>query len=104
MKKQTIGKYTQAVFRRSKIVKRKHSKLNRIKESHKINLNYNIDLFLKNDKCLNEPKYSTNFCSSEFSFSSKIRDITLERDDKLGFGFIAGSEKPLVIRFVSPSK
>jgi hypothetical protein len=30
------------------------------------------------------------------------REVTLHKDPKLGFGFIAGSEKPLVIRFVTP--
>lgn len=30
------------------------------------------------------------------------REVTLYRDDNLGFGFIAGSEKPLKIRFVTP--
>ena len=43
------------------------------------------------------------FVVQNFHLVQKL-DITLERDDKLGFGFIAGSEKPLVIRFVSPSK
>ena len=30
------------------------------------------------------------------------REVMLYKDEKLGFGFIAGSEKPLVIRFVTP--
>ncbi len=30
------------------------------------------------------------------------REVTLFKDQSMGFGFIAGSEKPLVIRFVSP--
>lgn len=30
------------------------------------------------------------------------REVTLYRDENLGFGFIAGSEKPLKIRFVTP--
>lgn len=30
------------------------------------------------------------------------REIVLYKDDNLGFGFIAGSEKPLKIRFVTP--
>ncbi len=34
--------------------------------------------------------------------SPQKRQVTLYRDDNLGFGFIAGSEKPLVIRFVTP--
>jgi predicted metalloprotease with PDZ domain len=39
--------------------------------------------------------------------SSKLktqkREVTLIKDLSMGFGFIAGSEKPLVIRFVSPA-
>ncbi len=34
--------------------------------------------------------------------SPQKRQVTLYRDEHLGFGFIAGSEKPLVIRFVTP--
>lgn len=33
----------------------------------------------------------------------KYRRVVLEKDENLGYGFIAGSEKPLVVRFVSPS-
>jgi len=33
---------------------------------------------------------------------NKKREILLIKDQNMGFGFIAGSEKPLVIRFVSP--
>ena len=36
--------------------------------------------------------------------SPQKRHVTLYRDENLGFGFIAGSEKPLVIRFVTPGK
>lgn len=32
------------------------------------------------------------------------REVVLVKDQSMGFGFIAGSEKPLVIRFVSPGK
>jgi hypothetical protein len=34
--------------------------------------------------------------------TSQKREIVLYKDDNLGFGFIAGSEKPLVVRFVTP--
>ena len=33
---------------------------------------------------------------------SQKREIVLHKDQNLGFGFIAGSEKPIVIRFVTP--
>ena len=33
---------------------------------------------------------------------NKKREIILYKDDNLGYGFIAGSEKPLVVRFVTP--
>ena len=35
---------------------------------------------------------------------NKKREIFLYKDDNLGYGFIAGSEKPLVVRFVTPGK
>ena len=35
---------------------------------------------------------------------SQKREVTIAKDEEFGFGFIAGSEKPLVIRFVSPGK
>lgn len=38
----------------------------------------------------------------ERTSQSQKREVTLYRDDNLGFGFIAGSEKPLKIRFVTP--
>lgn len=36
------------------------------------------------------------------SNKSQKREIVLYKDENLGFGFIAGSEKPLVVRFVTP--
>ncbi|XP_059079624.1 uncharacterized protein LOC131877834 isoform X3 [Tigriopus californicus] len=33
--------------------------------------------------------------------ASKPRRITLERDPELGFGFVAGSERPVIVRFVT---
>lgn len=30
--------------------------------------------------------------------ASKPRRITLERDPELGFGFVAGSERPVIVR------
>ena len=32
------------------------------------------------------------------------RDVELLRHDELGFGFVAGSEKPVVVRFVTEGK
>lgn len=29
------------------------------------------------------------------------RDVELRRDAQLGFGFVAGSEKPVIVRFVT---
>lgn len=29
------------------------------------------------------------------------RDVVLDRDPELGFGFVAGSEKPVLVRFVT---
>lgn len=29
------------------------------------------------------------------------RNVTLERSQALGFGFVAGSEKPVIVRFVT---
>ena len=34
----------------------------------------------------------------------KPRDIELIRDPQKGFGFVAGSEKPVVVRFVTEGK
>lgn len=31
----------------------------------------------------------------------ETRDVTLQRDPDLGFGFVAGSERPVVIRCVT---
>ena len=31
----------------------------------------------------------------------KPRDVELTRDPALGFGFVAGSEKPVIVRFVT---
>lgn len=31
----------------------------------------------------------------------KPREITLSRDSQKGFGFVAGSERPVVVRFVT---
>jgi hypothetical protein len=84
--KNDVPKYIKNTFRRSKIVKRRNSKLQKIN--------------LKLDE--NEFKESS-FASSDLSFVTRQRDVVLERDNDLGFGFIAGSEKPLVIRFISPS-
>ena len=32
------------------------------------------------------------------------RDVELARDEKMGFGFVAGSEKPVIVRFVTEGK
>lgn len=48
---------------------------------------------LENNKEMNQ-----NTCSL---FDSPKREVLLLKDENYGFGFIAGSEKPLVIRFVS---
>ena len=32
------------------------------------------------------------------------RDVELERDPQMGFGFVAGSEKPVIVRFVTESE
>ena len=32
------------------------------------------------------------------------RVVELTRDPKLGFGFVAGSEKPVIVRFVTEGK
>lgn len=29
------------------------------------------------------------------------REVTLYRDSDIGFGFVAGSEKPVIVRFVT---
>ena len=34
----------------------------------------------------------------------KPRDVELERDPDMGFGFVAGSEKPVIVRFVTEGK
>ncbi len=34
----------------------------------------------------------------------KPRNLELTRDDQLGFGFVAGSEKPVIVRFVTEGK
>lgn len=43
-----------------------------------------------------------NRTTKSSGIQSQKREIVLVKDENLGFGFIAGSEKPLVIRFVSP--
>ena len=52
-----------------------------------------------------EKKLSSNLnkeLNSKIENLSQKREIVLVKDENLGFGFIAGSEKPLVIRFVTP--
>ena len=34
----------------------------------------------------------------------KPRDVDLVRDPQMGFGFVAGSEKPVIVRFVTEGK
>ena len=87
-------------FSRSKIIKRRHSKYQ--KNIQIKNLNCDINKLVKNcdDKlCENEDKIK----ALDILVKTKSRNIILDRDNDLGFGFIAGSEKPMVIRFVSPS-
>jgi hypothetical protein len=52
-----------------------------------------------NNLTLNDKHINLNQLISSLT---QKRKITLHKDEKLGFGFIAGSEKPLVIRFVTP--
>jgi hypothetical protein len=55
----------------------------------------------KDESKQDTPKVDTTL---EESKDAKLRHIVLDKDIFFGFGFIAGSEKPLVIRFISPSK
>jgi hypothetical protein len=96
---QEVEKNSKNTFNRSKIIKRRHSK-------------YQKNIQIKNiDSDLNELiKNGETFCNNEDNIKTleslsktKTRNVILERDKDLGFGFIAGSEKPMVIRFVSPS-
>lgn len=94
----TVDKSSKNTFRRSKIVKRRHSKVQKNNIGNQIkNLSLDINRLVKIDD--KDVSYTTN----ELLLKAKSRNITLERDNELGFGFIAGSEKPMVIRFVSPS-
>jgi hypothetical protein len=60
----------------------------------------------KQDKLHSTPQASTTTTSllrkKTTTSDNKKRDIVLIKHEQLGFGFIAGSEKPLVVRFVSP--
>lgn len=38
---------------------------------------------------------------SEQDISAIPREVTLHRDQTIGFGFVAGSEKPVIVRFVN---
>lgn len=53
---------------------------------------------ITNEKLISEKINGVNGSGS----TSQKREVTLYRDENLGFGFIAGSEKPLKIRFVTP--
>ena len=55
---------------------------------------------LNEDRSSEKLEFSTNQAIAE----SPKREIVLIKDENYGFGFIAGSEKPLVIRFVSQGK
>lgn len=57
-----------------------------------------FDIEKLEDMDLNE----SNQTESSEQTHNKKREFTLIKDQSMGFGFIAGSEKPLVIRFVSP--
>lgn len=48
-----------------------------------------------------EQKIENNQVSKIFS---QRREVILYKDENLGFGFIAGSEKPLKVRFVTPGE
>jgi hypothetical protein len=41
---------------------------------------------------------------AEYVEIPKPREVELVRDPQLGFGFVAGSEKPVIVRFVTESK
>lgn len=69
-----------------------------VERKSRINLALNKNKINKqlNNEQLNE---KNNFKSLEKDDNK--RSIVLERDENLGFGFIAGSERPLLVRFVS---
>lgn len=81
---------------------------------HKLNKkNNSIDLKRKNISKDNEDDYDDDEIEyfeveklddgdNGMTTINKKREILLIKDQNMGFGFIAGSEKPLVIRFVSP--
>jgi hypothetical protein len=63
------------------------------------------DATVKNNSIHNECSLNSNKSMNLNEIISNMnnkREVILYKDDKLGFGFIAGSEKPLVIRFVTP--
>ena len=39
-----------------------------------------------------------------FEEPPKPREVELFRDTEMGFGFVAGSEKPVIVRFVTEGK
>lgn len=79
---------------------------NRVNNSQNENPNKHI-VTTENVQTNNGTPNTKNIINEEKNQTNKIespqkRQVTLYRDDNLGFGFIAGSEKPLVIRFVTP--
>ena len=42
--------------------------------------------------------------SDDDQLPNNPREYTIFRDEKLGYGFIAGSEKPVIVRSVTPGK
>ena len=68
-------------------------------------IRYNLINFLISFSHVDE----TTTCTDPSSVCDDVvppqpRVLTLQRDSKLGFGFVAGSEKPVIVRFVTEGK
>ena len=72
--------------------------------------NFNISLFLSHSSETTQRSApdltppSTPVFHDEVEPAPTPRDVELQRHDELGFGFVAGSEKPVVVRFVTEGK
>lgn len=87
-------------FKRIIVNRKLPSKYARSKKSHTQEINESLD---ERESEICEAKADTSNCINHHLKSSPKREVILYKDEHLGFGFIAGSEKPLKIRFVTPS-
>ncbi|RNA09175.1 hypothetical protein BpHYR1_001046 [Brachionus plicatilis] len=93
------SKECERAFKRIIVNRKLPSKYSRTKKSH---TQENDESFEEIVSQVSDTKSEANTSINQQLKTSPKREIILYKDEHLGFGFIAGSEKPLKIRFVTP--